>query len=236
MGQSLNAGWVASVNGHALDAPTLVDGFANGWQIDPAVIGTPPGNGVVTVDLRWAPQSRVDIGLLVSLLAILLCLVLVFLPRRWRRAVDRAEVRADGEDAPRLLRPFVQDGRPATVRLALVIGVITGMVAGVISAPVTGAIVGVATGVALLVPRLRMLLGVAAVGCVLAAGIYVVAHQGSAHVTADGAWPSHFELASSLTWAGIVFLGADATVEVFRRWRGPPGNDGAGTAGTRPPG
>jgi arabinofuranan 3-O-arabinosyltransferase len=229
MGQSLNAGWVASVNGHPLGAPTLVDGFANGWQIDPAAIGTPPGNGVVTVDLRWAPQGRVDIGLLVSLLAILLCLVLVFLPRRWRRGADRPEVVAAGEDTPRLLRPFVGDGRPATVRLAVVIGVITGVVAGVISAPVTGAIVAVATGVALLVPRLRTLLGVAAVGCVLAAGVYVVAHQGAAHVTADGAWPSHFELASSLTWAGVIFLGADATVEVFRRRRGPVGDNESGT-------
>lgn len=87
----------------------------------------------------------------------------------------------------------------------------------------------------LLVPRLRLLLGVAAAGCVLAAGIYVLAHQGAAHVTANGSWPSNFGLASSLTWAGVVFLGADATVEVVRRWRGPSKLPPAGPPDERPP-
>jgi len=63
-----------------------------------------------------------------------------------------------------------------------------------------------------------MLLGMAAAACVLAAGIYVVARQGSAHIPAGGSWPSQFELTNSLAWAGVVFLGADATVEVVRRW------------------
>jgi hypothetical protein len=230
MGQSLNAGWVATVNGHRLGAPGLVDGFANGWRIDPASLGSAAG-GAVTVDLRWAPQGRVNIGLLVSLVAILLCLVLVFLPRRWRRVVVSPETVPAGEESPRLLRPFAADGRPATVRMAATIGVITGAVAGIISAPITGLIVGAATLTVLLVPRLRTLLGLAAIGCVLAAGLYVVAHQSAAHVTADGAWPSQFGLASSLTWAGVVFLGADTTVEVFRRWRARSGDDGASQDG-----
>jgi hypothetical protein len=230
MGQSLNAGWVATVNGHSLGAPGLVDGFANGWRIDPASLGT-AGGGVVTVDLRWAPQGRVNIALLISLLAIVLCLGLVFLPRRWRRVAATPETLASDQESPRLLPPFAAGGRPTTVGVAVTVGVITGAVAGVISAPITGLIVGVATATVLRVPRLRTLLGLAAVGCVLAAGIYVVAHQSAAHVTADGAWPSQFGLASSLTWAGVVFLGADATVEIFRRWRA-----GSGDGEASPPG
>ncbi len=221
MGQSLNAGWVATVNGHSLGSPALIDGFANGWRIDPATLGTAPPGGVLTVDVRWAPQRRVNIGLLVSLLAILVSLVLAFLPRA-RRRLGRPQdtVPADG-DAPRLASPFAADGPRLPVASSVIVGVATGAVAGVITTPVTGLIVGATTLVALLVPRLRMLLGLAAVGCVLAAGIYVVARQGSAHFVDSGSWPSEFSLASTLTWAGVVFLGADATVEVVRRWRSP---------------
>jgi arabinofuranan 3-O-arabinosyltransferase len=221
MGQSINAGWAATINGHALGAPELIDGFANGWRIDPARLGTVPPGGVVTVQLRWGPQARVNIGLLVSLLAILVCLILAFLPWARRRPERPGDtIPADG-DAPGLASPFDVDGPRLPVGSSVIVGVAAGAVAGVITTPVTGLVVGVATLVALLVPRLRMLLGLAAVGCVVAAGIYVVARQGSAHIVDNGSWPSEFGLASTLTWAGVVFLGADATVEVVRRWRSP---------------
>ncbi|MGH9096654.1 MAG: hypothetical protein ACRDWB_04455, partial [Acidimicrobiales bacterium] len=221
MGQSLNAGWVATVNGRSLGSPALIDGFANGWRIDPAGLGTIPSGGMVTVQLRWAPQGRVDIGLLVSLLAILVCLVLAFLPGVRRRRARPGDTLPDDDDPPGLASPFGADGPRLPVRSSVIVGVATGAVTAVITTPVTGLIVGVATLLALLVPRLRMLLGLAAVGCVLAAGIYVVARQGSAHIVDSGSWPSEFGLASTLTWAGVVFLGADATVEVVRRWWSP---------------
>jgi len=107
------------------------------------------------------------------------------------------------------------------VAAAVMVSVVTGVVAGFITAPVTGVIVAAATLITLMVPRLRTLLGLAAVGCVLAAGVYVVVRQGSAHIVDSGSWPSEFGLASTLTWAGVVFLGADATVDVARRWRSP---------------
>ena len=186
------------------------------------------GGGAVTVHLRWAPQGRVNIALLVSLLAILA------LPGPGLPPPGAAPARAVAtsspadDDAPRLASPFAAGGRRRRrCGVSVIVGVATGAVAGVITTPVTGLIVGVATLVALLVPRLRVLLGLAAVGCVLAAGIYVVARQGAAHVTADGAWPSEFGLASTLTWAGLVFLGADATVEVVRRRRSPSPGDAA---------
>ena len=225
MGQSINAGWVATVNGHSLGSPALVDGFANGWRVDPAILGKLPPGGAVTVQLRWAPQGRVNLALLVSLLAILACLVLAFLPWARRRLGRGGDLVPGDDDAPRLASPFAADGRRLPVRSSVIVGVATGAVAGVITTPVTGLIVGAATLVALLVPRLRVVLGLAAVGCVMAAGIYVVARQGSAHIVDSGSWPSEFDLASTLTWAGLVFLGADATVEVVRRRRSPSPGD-----------
>jgi hypothetical protein len=105
------------------------------------------------------------------------------------------------------------------VWVALVTGVITGAVAAVIAAPKDGLAVGVASVVVLLVPRLRILLGLAAVAGIAAAGWYTAAHQAALHVPADGSWPLSFQTASNLAWAGVVFLGADAVVEVVLRRR-----------------
>ncbi len=221
MGQSLNAGWVATIDGHSLGSPQLIDGFANGWRVDPAGLGAANPDGVATVDLRWAPQGRVDIGLLVSLLAILACLFLAISPLVRRRFARLGDTGAAHDDGPRLVAPFAADGPRTPVAAAVMVSVVTGVVAGVITVPVTGVIVAAATLVALTVPRLRMLLGLAAVGCVLAAGVYVIVRQGSAHIVDSGSWPSEFGLASTLTWAGVVFLGADATVEVVRRRLSP---------------
>jgi arabinofuranan 3-O-arabinosyltransferase len=66
-------------------APVLIDGFANGWRIDPATLGSVIDHGTITVALQWKPQQRVDIALIISLVAIVACLVLVFVPVRIRR-------------------------------------------------------------------------------------------------------------------------------------------------------
>jgi hypothetical protein len=97
--------------------------------------------------------------------------------------------------------------------VALVAGPITGGVAGAVATPVVGLAVGAATVAVLLVPRLRVLLGVAAIAGVVAAGWYTAAHQAATHVPANGSWPLAFGTASQLAWAGVVFLGADGMVE-----------------------
>ena len=82
LGQSNNSGWTASVDGHDLGKPQLVDGYANGWLID-------PGAGNVAVALRWTPQRNVWIALAVSLVGVLLCLFLAIRrPRATRLAVE----------------------------------------------------------------------------------------------------------------------------------------------------
>ena len=58
-------------------APTLVDGYANGWRITP-----PPGGGPLAVTLTWTPQRLVWLGLGVSAVAVVACLVLIVIDRR----------------------------------------------------------------------------------------------------------------------------------------------------------
>jgi hypothetical protein len=134
-------------------------------------------------------------------------------------------------EGPHLVVPFTPESPRAPVWLALLTGLVTGAAAGVISAPVVGLAVGVASVAVLLAPRLRFVLGVAAVAGIVAAGWYTVAHQAALHVAADGSWPAAFQTANNLAWAGVVFLGADAVVEVVlrrrRRRTSPAGDDAA---------
>ncbi len=260
LGQSINAGWKASVLGggstgtRGLGTPLLVDGFANGWRIDPSTLAGAVHDGTLTVSLVWQPQRRVDVALLVSLAAIIACLILVFVPVRRRRhrrrsnsgpTVDRDTVvtgvvptpaTADGPDRPMLAVPFRSGAPRATVPVALVTGVVAGVVAGAITSLLPGAAVAVATAVVLLVPRLRVVLGLAAIAGILAAGAYVALHQHAAQVPPGGNWTLSFGTAAELAWAGVVFLGADAVVEVVLRRNAGTGPGEPAGGGTGQPG
>ena len=248
LGESLNKGWTATVvGGPSLGRPFLVDAFANGWRVDPAAVAPYVHDGRLEVALVWTPQKSVDSALIVSAVSILACLVLAIWPVERRRRRRRpgahapgvgAETQPEGgpssataagaDDAdlqqvldrrPKLQLPFGSEGPRTSVLVSGATAALAGLVAAAIAAPPAGLAVGLATLVVLLVPRLRFLLGMAAVACVAAAGIYVAVHQNQLHVTDNGSWPQSFGTASKWAWAGVVFLGADGAVDVALRSR-----------------
>jgi arabinofuranan 3-O-arabinosyltransferase len=242
LGESINPGWNATVQGAgSLGTPFLIDGFANGWRLDPSSLSGAIHDGTLSIVLTWQPQKRVDLALLISLLAIVLCVVLALLPMRKRRRVARhsahsshsahsgpaAEVTEEYElgatqalaEGIRLAVPFSAESPRAPVWLALLTGAITGVAAAAISSPAAGLGAGIASVVVLLVPRLRVLLGLAAIAAIAAAGSYTGIHQAALHIPSDGSWPLAFQKASRIAWVGVVLLGADAAVEVVLRRR-----------------
>jgi hypothetical protein len=89
LGESVNPGWRAQiVGGSSLGGSTLIDGYANGWYVN-------PHSGSFAVDLTWEPQKEVDVALVASAFAIFVCLLLAFVP--WRRFSGR---RRRGRHAP----------------------------------------------------------------------------------------------------------------------------------------
>ena len=247
LGESLNAGWTASVTGAPsgagrLGAPVLVDGFANGWRIDPSSLGSAVRDGSLSVVFRWQPQRRVDLALIISAAAIVACVVLALWPAlRRRRRGERSGPRAapgptvggedsditslapadapDGPGSPTLVVPFRADVAPTGTGVAVGAAVASGVVAGAIAQPAAGLAVGMATAVVLLVPRLRVVLGLLAIAGIAAAGAYTALLQHADHVLPGGNWTLSFGEASRLAWAGVVFLGADAVVDVILRGR-----------------
>ena len=245
LGESVNKGWEATVDpgpsdrgsgGKSLGPSTLVDGFANGWLVDPATLGTAVRGGTFDVTLTWFPQKHVDEALVISALAAVLCLLLALLPNRFRvriffRRRRRRTAEAAGAERPNALgvvRPGVRDDPPALgsplsaaghrpVWWAFVVApVVAGAVGvGVLTEPKLGLALAGLVLVVLIIRHLRGLLALTALGLTAATAVYTVKHQSIFHFP-PGGWPINFEPASTLAWAAVVVLAADAIVEVAR--------------------
>lgn len=216
LGQSYNDGWHLTSAGGDLGAPTLVNGFANGWYLDPAKV--PAG----TLRLEWTPQRTVWIALALSGVGLLLCLWLAF-----RSRPVPVDSRREERTTPVAVGLFDSYGEPAPWRV--VIGVTLGAtaVAAALVDPVWwAAVVGVLTTVALRSrkgwPAIRwtvaILLGLMAA--------YVVLRQWRNGYVTDFDWPTHFELVAPLGMTAYLLLGVDALVEAIRAgWRRKTGLD-----------
>ncbi len=240
LGESVNKGWEATVvnraAGKSLGPSTLVDGFANGWLVDPATLGTAVSGGTFAVTVAWFPQKHVNDALIISALAAILCLLLALLPNRWRiriffrrrrrRAAEAAgaeEPNALGvvragvrDDPPELGSPLSAAGhRPVWWAFAVALLLAGGIAAGVLIRPKLGLAVAGAVLLILIVRQLRALLALTALGLTAATAVYTIQHQSIFHFP-PGGWPINFEPASTLAWTAVVGLAADTIVEVAR--------------------
>ena len=247
LGQSLNAGWQATTGGTVLTAPVLTDAFANGWTVDPHLLSSAIHNRTMTITLRWTPQRRANFAVLVSMVAIVVCLALAIAPweRRRRSSSDRlsdgdrsteaasATTPVDGWEAttPQLVSRASDRRAPAPPPLAVITAIVVAVAAMAIASPLTGLLVGASTLLALLRPVARVWVGLAAAACLTGAGTYITITQWVHPTRSTGGWPTGFGVAAGLAWAAIAFLAADTTVELVLRYR-PRRADPAGQTPT----
>jgi hypothetical protein len=225
LGQSFNKGWTADVNGgQSLGTPRSVDGYANGWLVQPKT------SGQMLVTLHWTPQDRVNLALYLSAAAVLLCLALVFW--RPRRPTDPDPHRLDdqapsvseptGGDAPvrpQLVSPLRSTGRPLSLQAGLVLTLAAAALSGLVIGPWAAPVVGLAVAVVLLRPALRVLLTIGAVACVAISGLYVTQLEVRYHFPAGADWPSSFSAVTWVAWLAVALLVADAVIEYLRSVR-----------------
>jgi hypothetical protein len=210
LGQSLSEGWSATVRGGpSLGSPTLIDGFANGWLIDPAVTGS-----TFTVDITWAPQKFVWAGLAVSAPWLIgLCAAALVLTRRRRRGVIS---HAEATD-PELVVSFNSYSVTLAARLGLI---------------------AIVTSVAALVGGLGVALAMAAVSALLVwnrrrsaiAALVVLASIGGIVVLYTGLqyrrqfpngveWPAGFWFAHQLGLVAVLTVASETLIRWFLRTR-----------------
>ncbi len=206
LGQSRSDGWRLTVDGNDLGPSTLVDGYANGWLLDPAVLGTG-----FTATIAWAPQRLVWGALAVSGLTIAaLVAIVVATSRRPRALAPGATTLATGATPVLLGRPHDRDALPA--RSALAAAVALALAAGFAGGLVPAVVVGAAVAAGLWRPRLGVVLTALPAATVAATGAWYVLKQYRNAFPPGVEWPTAFGAAHTMVLVGVLALGADTVV------------------------
>ncbi|MGH3745234.1 MAG: discoidin domain-containing protein [Mycobacteriales bacterium] len=219
LGQSLSPGWQATVGGHALDEPQLVDGFANGWLVTPT-------SSTFDVSLRWTAQTKVWIGVAISAVALLVCVLMMLRPRRVTLGRPAPAAPSPGDDSlPALVAPWARDGRTRPLRRTAVAVLVSAALAAVLITPLVGGIVLAATLAAVLLPRGRLVLRAGSVGALAVSAAYVLEVQARYTLPDSSGWAQEFHKVAALSWVAVALLVADVLVGWARR--DPPGEPGS---------
>jgi arabinofuranan 3-O-arabinosyltransferase len=212
LGESYNVGWTASADGEDLGEPVLVDGFANGWLVTPT-------SSSFAVDLRFAPQQRVDIAIIVSAATALLCLALVI--RRPRTVVDAPSSLAEPYSS---VLAFRYDGALPTRRLAIWTGVGVGLLGLILAGPGVGLVIGILAGIGARHEAFRRYLLLASPLALAVCAAYVIYIQVRWAPTPSLEWPVEMKRPHPLGWLAVLLLVADVIVDrVWQARRTGPG-------------
>ncbi|MGO9204865.1 MAG: hypothetical protein ACLQBX_01535 [Candidatus Limnocylindrales bacterium] len=249
LGESLNAGWAATgPGGRSLGAPQLIDGYANGWYVRPQGRGTfavtlrfAPQEIVTPAML--ASGATVFVCLLLGFAPI--GRFRLRLGRHWSRPHQKqtavpagaaSPADRDGKASPAerslaavldaspvLVPSLAPGGRRPNLLTCVLVAAVCGAIAAVVLppgwAPCIAGTTAVVSFAGLRWGRARLFPGLAAVGCIAAAGVVTVFDQLRHHYSPGSSWPHNFETAGVLAFIAVVALATDTTVELVRRHR-----------------
>ena len=218
-GESLNSGWHATIAGHDLGAPQLIDGYANGWLLPANAVGH-----AVTVSLVWTPQKYVWIALWLSLAGGIVCLAILL----WsfvlaRRRQDALVMTAPYEDSTIALRPPRLEPALARQTAPTVAAVVAlAVLSGAVVRPWVGVLIGGLTYLSIRDRRARFVVRYAPAAIAVAIALYMAAAQAITSYASGTHWPSIFSWARVPTWIALFLLLVDATVDWLWRRNAPP--------------
>ncbi len=229
LGQSLSPGFRATTaDGVDLGPPTLVDGYANGWLVDPGRVGP---DAAVTVE--WTPQRAVWFGLAASVVGVVLCIALVV--SGGRRRAPEAHVAAT---RPVLAAPWAIDHDRLTPQVAAVAVVAAGVTGWIMAGWPVGAVLGALAGVGVGLRRGQLVIRAAMLAGWAAAAGFVIAKQLRNSYVVDFNWMNQFEVTHAWTLLAVLLLVLDPVVAWLRRRLSPsdvgtrrtaPGSSGRST-------
>ena len=217
LGQSVNPGWRATVDGRDLGESTLVNGYANGWRLRPR------GSDPIVVELEWVPQRTVNLALGVSAVATMayLGIGLIGLVRRRRttRAGDPTGPDAQRDEpgrSPMWVVPWDRGHEPMNVVARGMAVIVSGGFAAVAVAPWVGLLTAVLVTVGAFNRVARIALRLAPAFALAGCGAYIAAKQIHGEFPATFEWPTFFGSIRTLGWMVIVLLLADALLGTRR--------------------
>ncbi len=221
--QSWSDGWHATVNGKALPPPQVIDGYGNGWLINPSDYGT----GALKIHVEWKPQSVVWIALVISAVGVVLALALVLVSRGRRRARKLAPS-SDHPTMPTIEHPLSDRqgvvGARATGAAAIAMGLFVAL-----ATPFHGltmpTMVVVVVGLVLVCyrhARARGILALVGAGGLAVATLYTLQAQFRHPNPADFQWAVQFDKVNPLGLLALFMLLAEAGRELLIRRRTDP--------------
>jgi arabinofuranan 3-O-arabinosyltransferase len=173
LGEGFQTSWSASTDAGDLGDPQLVDGGFNGWWI-------PPAEGPTAVTVRWTAQTPLDVALLLTLIAVLACIVLAVVDRRRDVLIAPAEPDFEFPGPRQAVRPLLVAGGAWIVAALLLVG------------PVWALLAAVGTAALVVVGRPR-LVGIVTVGILVVIGAVMVWVVRDEHPFPGAGWPARFE-------------------------------------------
>jgi arabinofuranan 3-O-arabinosyltransferase len=209
LGESVNAGWTATIDGKDLGPSHLVNGYANGWLV------TSTGPGVHHIELVWTPQTTVWWALIISGVVLLFCFAIAFVSLKRRRTRARAMVAIDA--APQFRLPWAgQPHTPIGAVRAMISTIAVGLAGGVFITPTVGVVLAVVVVIMFRWPRTRGIVALASPVCLAGCALYIAVQQWRYQYTPLFEWPTFFDKVHVLGWLAAAFLAVDAVVEVVR--------------------
>ena len=217
LGQSWSPGFTAiTSDGRSLGEPTLINGYANGWLVDPQEYGSD-----LTVEITWAPQRLVWIGIGLSSLGVLACLGLILWPLLRRRRAPTTAAGSSGWPSllpavPVVASPWQADGPVLAWRTTAITTVSAAVAVTVVGSPVLGVVTGLLTLVACRVPKGQVALRVVSLAMFAAAAAFIVTKQFRNDFVVDFNWVGRFETAHAWALLAVCTMVASVVVDGLR--------------------
>jgi len=210
LGQSFSTGWTATMaDGTTLPAPTVVNGYANGWRVTPPV-GAPDGSFELTVE--WLPQRVIWWGVWLSAFGAVGCVALACFGRRRPELAPPARpsvLPAHGHHT--VTSPSLRAAVGAGIGISAF--ALLNLPASAARLPLAVAL-GVATTRSIRRPSARGWLGLAGALSLGLAAAYYVLQQYRHRFPADFVWPQLFDRVHVLGVLAVLLAGAEAVREL----------------------
>lgn len=204
LGQSFQGGWqIIDTEVEHSDAQ-LVDGYANGFLVT-------PDSETLELTIRFVPQNRVEIGLLLSLVGVIVALGLAIASGTVGRPVP-----IPLQEPLRRIRALTWEGALPTRRDAVIVGATGGVIGALVVAPVIGLGVGLLAGFATRRQGWRGAFTLAPALLLAASAVYVIGTQVRDETPAGPGWPAATEHLHTVALVAVVLLVVDLVID--RMW------------------
>ncbi|WP_436795904.1 alpha-(1-_3)-arabinofuranosyltransferase domain-containing protein [Actinospongicola halichondriae] len=201
LGQSFEPGWEIIEGAPEHRSTQLVDGFANGFLVT-------PDSDTLDVTMRFVPQNRVEIGLLLSVVGILVALGLAI-----GTPSPGGPVPIPLQEPLRRIRALTWEGGLPTRRDAMALGVGSAIGATLATDPLIGLFVGLLAGFATRREGWRGAFTALPAALLALCGLYLLAFQLRNDTAPGPDWPVQTGGLHTVALTAVVLLAVDVAID-----------------------